>query len=508
VRAINNRGIETDWVYGKHKVIGNTAPPPNVANFTVAVRADGTRSFSWTTNNQPVNVTTGGGYRIRYRNSALNAAWADMTPLHNGLLSQSPLQIADPVAGIYDFAIVSVNASRAESTPAFINDATIGQEPVSYAATANLLFNSDWQLSTGGATGPNVLYGWSVFADGFPILNMGRHHPDGWNPSRGGAWMNDNASFAGNSTYFHHIEQRVDNIIPSVAYEISCLVAVIRCKTMMRVKWYNNSGVDIGTTGNIEYDAGVGLVDSKTLGIGGMVQLWDKVTAPAGASYAIFQLFKYTTTSGQADSFAFWNRAMMCIAPAGATKSTASPWIEAGIDQVHGGSLADLSVNSAQIAAEAATALVSTANGNVGAMPANPATGYGAINSIGFTAPVACQVTLNCTVRWKVYDSRAGSPTSGVQWGEYRVCTRIAPTADGIFGDDGSAAGYTSLGVPDDIGFEHTTTFTRTFPLAAGQSVAIFLGGAGGYTQSGNGASGGLFLNPVWSQMRIEAVKK
>ena len=117
VRSANQVGVRSAWAtVNGHIVIGKTAPPPDVATFTVA-RRTGVRKFAFSLASVPADVRAGGGFRIRY-STDLAADWADMTPLHDGLLVSSPFEINDPAAGTYLFSIKAVDSSGNESAKA------------------------------------------------------------------------------------------------------------------------------------------------------------------------------------------------------------------------------------------------------------------------------------------------------------------------------------------------------------------------------------------------------
>jgi hypothetical protein len=118
-RAVNPYfNVKSDWVYEFHRVVGKSARPPDVTGFGVSQLPDATRQFSWNVGDQPVDVLHGGGYLIKYRTAGDTTAWADMTPLHTGLITQSPFETGNPAAGSYDFAISSIDGSGNESLDA------------------------------------------------------------------------------------------------------------------------------------------------------------------------------------------------------------------------------------------------------------------------------------------------------------------------------------------------------------------------------------------------------
>ena len=544
VRAVNNRGIETDWVYAKHKIIGNTGAPPNVSNFTVTVRADGTRSFSWSTSNQPVNVTTGGGYRLKYRPGGSNAAWADMTPLHNGLLSQSPLQIADPVAGFYDFGIVAVNASRVESsTPAMVNDATIGKEPVSYEASVNLIPNSDWQMSNGTSSGEACLYGWTLttsdngsYAGAARPAGMGRNRTP-WNIGRGGAWLWHSTTVANASGV---AQPRSDAptasiytsdgpggrfmapVTAGVIYEASVFVNPHQCQVEMTIEWFKSTQdgngqyqrSTVATSSRVDgvFAAGAGSAGDAGLGgytapNAGMYQLWGTITAPSDAAFARIVLIKHGTfpDSGglNKESYAFWNKAMLCIARQGVTRQTATPWIESTYDQLHGGSLAGGSVDSAQVAAEAATTIRVTDTLDTGRCTQNPANGQTAINSIPYTAAVDCTVTVFWQVKYLIENT--GNGTSGGTVIVYSdPFIQLGGEPNGANDPYAGSKSYVEYDAPAGQSISGTRSGSRTYTMQKGGYAVFYLTGAGGASS----AQRNIYLHPQWSSLRLEVVKR
>lgn len=123
-----------------HNVIGKSSKPPTVSGFAVQVKADMTRSFTFTDTNQPLDVLYGGGYKIKYRLSTLTTAWESMTELHSGLITQSPYETNNPPAGTYDFAMVAVDSEGNEAALAsVIEDVVIGTEPTRLVYAADIM---------------------------------------------------------------------------------------------------------------------------------------------------------------------------------------------------------------------------------------------------------------------------------------------------------------------------------------------------------------------------------
>ena len=124
IRSINGIGVRSAWLSGVHTVIGKTAPPSNVTGFKVQRLGDGTRRFTWNVVTD-VDVVSGGGYRIKYRNGT-GWDWNDLYTMHLGLLISSPHETNQLAAGIYTFGIVAVDSSGNESTTPTLIENTLG----------------------------------------------------------------------------------------------------------------------------------------------------------------------------------------------------------------------------------------------------------------------------------------------------------------------------------------------------------------------------------------------
>jgi hypothetical protein len=126
VRAVSEVGVRGAWAtFTSHTVIGKTEAPPAPDTFTVERTADGTRRYQWTLTDEPADVRSGGGYRIRYLLGA-TSDWDAMTALHTGLLKSSPYESNELAAGTYTLAIKTVDSSGNESATAVFVSATLG----------------------------------------------------------------------------------------------------------------------------------------------------------------------------------------------------------------------------------------------------------------------------------------------------------------------------------------------------------------------------------------------
>lgn len=130
VRALTVLNSPSDWttVTG-HTVIGKTEPPSAPDSFTIETTAGGERRFVWTHETPEPDVTSGGGYQIRYF-LGTTSDWDAMTPLHTGTLAASPYETTQLAAGTYTFAIKTVDSTGNESSSAvFISSASLADPP-------------------------------------------------------------------------------------------------------------------------------------------------------------------------------------------------------------------------------------------------------------------------------------------------------------------------------------------------------------------------------------------
>lgn len=99
----------SEWVtITGYAVIGKTERPSDVADFSI----EGTR-LSWTLVSD-VDVTSGGGYRIKYQ-PGTSQSWGDALALHSGLLTSSPFDMLIVPSGAVTIMIKAVDSSGNES---------------------------------------------------------------------------------------------------------------------------------------------------------------------------------------------------------------------------------------------------------------------------------------------------------------------------------------------------------------------------------------------------------
>ena len=89
-----------------YEVIGPLAPPAAPTNFLIDVLGDGTRRLRWT----PPSDADLAGVLIRYgAQGGVPLAWEQLTSLHRGFLTASPLETVEPPPGVWVFAARSID---------------------------------------------------------------------------------------------------------------------------------------------------------------------------------------------------------------------------------------------------------------------------------------------------------------------------------------------------------------------------------------------------------------
>ena len=121
-RYVNSSGQRGEWVSISHYVLGKSAPPPNVTSFTIEQN-----KLSWS----PVNNTPDlAGYKIRFQYGQ-NTWWPTATPLHDGLLTESPYAFAALPNGPTTLLIKAVDTSGNESLQPAVITQNLGDVIVS-----------------------------------------------------------------------------------------------------------------------------------------------------------------------------------------------------------------------------------------------------------------------------------------------------------------------------------------------------------------------------------------
>lgn len=122
--AVNSIGTRSEVASLTHTVLGKSDLPPDITTFLVTQDADGTRRFSGTYTNKPLDFA---GYRIKYT-ASLPIDWDTATPLlaDNGLVGALPFETNQLSAGTYEFAIKPVDTSGNEAANERVVQVTLG----------------------------------------------------------------------------------------------------------------------------------------------------------------------------------------------------------------------------------------------------------------------------------------------------------------------------------------------------------------------------------------------
>ncbi len=240
IRAINTFGRSSEWVSAlNHTIVGKTAPPPDVTTFSLAVQGDGTREFRFGIDNPPVDLW---GYVIRYH--ATETAWDDMTALHTDVLTSSPWETNQLLAGSYNFACKAVDTSGNESVNArLLTDYELGNPRL-----GSLVYGTDPHLDGWPGTKTNCFLstGASLEATDSATWND-RSTWDGWTQ-----W---NMSPAATITYEHtEIDIGADTLVViGVAAGINSATAAITVDYKTAAGSYAGFGAIPGSAVTLRY---------------------------------------------------------------------------------------------------------------------------------------------------------------------------------------------------------------------------------------------------------------
>ena len=97
----------------RYEIVGSLAPPAVPTNFLIDVLGDGTRRLRW----QPPADVDLAGVLIRYgAGGGTPLSWDQLTPLHRGHLTASPLETVEPPPGTWVFAARAIDTGGRLST--------------------------------------------------------------------------------------------------------------------------------------------------------------------------------------------------------------------------------------------------------------------------------------------------------------------------------------------------------------------------------------------------------
>lgn len=164
-----------DWVYAAtHRVIGKTDPPPDVITFTVLGQ-----SFTW----GPVIALDLAGYEIRF-NFGQNTAWGTGTPLHTGLVTESPWTPLVYPSGPITVMVKAIDTSGNESANAASIQTNLG-DPI----VANLIeVYDDKAAGFQGMKVNGTVSGGDLLADDSGDLFWGADGANFWGPDGAFFW--------------------------------------------------------------------------------------------------------------------------------------------------------------------------------------------------------------------------------------------------------------------------------------------------------------------------------
>ena len=213
----------------------------------------------------------------------------------------------------------------------------IAYVPLPVQAVANLLRNSDFTEDLGYPGGitfytdSRALRHWSNVESG-GNFQFGRNYYSGrvWNIGLGGCCIYDPSNTVNAYAY---LRQAVP-VLDGVEYEASVSVAPHRCNVNLYLRYFNASGTMLAEHTDA-YDSGASVVGSET-NPSTWPRLWVKGVAPATTATAEVYLLCQGTASSTPYPFSAWHKAMLCVAPSGVTKETATPWVPSATDTVDG----------------------------------------------------------------------------------------------------------------------------------------------------------------------------
>ena len=339
-----------DWNLGEASVLtgaGNTAlpNPTQVAVPTI----DGITSAQWlykagdgtfvarirvaVTPPADDYVRKGGKLQLQYKRGDWTGDWAMIEA--DGAATQIWI---DPAFDAQNY-LIRVRAVNSAGYPSAWSTPQVHTCSGRPGQVVNLLRNSNWTEDLGfpaGATynDARALRHWQEAGVGVVIVGRNFNGGTVWNIGAGGAYLYQSGSTPGN---YQSVYQRVP-AVAGVAYEASVAVSPHRCQAQLYLRY-----VDASFALLADAQGGPDVIDAGVTNIGDPYdtsthpRLWRSGVAPAGTAWIEVICLKNNTTAGQADSYAFFSKAMLCVAPAGVTKATATPWVDDALNTVDGG---------------------------------------------------------------------------------------------------------------------------------------------------------------------------
>jgi len=113
--------VKSDWTYASlHQVVGKTAPPPNIVDFNISGSI-----ITWT----PVVALDLKGYIFRFQYGS-NLDWNSATPLHQGIITESPYNLLTRPSGAVTIMGKAVDTSGNESLATANIFTDLGDAPI------------------------------------------------------------------------------------------------------------------------------------------------------------------------------------------------------------------------------------------------------------------------------------------------------------------------------------------------------------------------------------------
>ena len=148
VRGVNPYlNVRSDWAYAAaHQVIGKTEAPSTVTSFSID--ADGLATWTLVAD---ADVRAGGGYALRWQQGN-SRSWGDASPLHDGVLTESPYRIQIRPVGSATFMIKAVDSSGNESAAIAYIVTSLGDPVIDNIVESYDFKDAAWPGSYTGAT--------------------------------------------------------------------------------------------------------------------------------------------------------------------------------------------------------------------------------------------------------------------------------------------------------------------------------------------------------------------
>jgi hypothetical protein len=334
-----------DWNLGEASILtgaGNTTLPsptvvgaPTITGVTSAQwlykAGDGTFVARIRVAVTPPNddyVTKGGKLQLQYKRGDWSSDWALIEA--DGAATQIWI---DPAFDAQNYLI----RVRAKNQMGYASAWTV---PVVHTCQgrpggiANLLLNSDWTQDLGYGSGSyadaRALRHWTAAGN---VAAFGRNYDGGkiYNIGAGGCWFYIPSNTVGHYAYVY---QDVP-IAVGVELEASVYVNIHRARALVAVQFLNAAKDTLLLQVNDERNTGTAVVGDAYRPLSNP-RLWCKGTAPANTAYARFFCYVECTSSSSPYPFTAWSNALLCIAPSGVTRETATPWVDDTLNTIDG----------------------------------------------------------------------------------------------------------------------------------------------------------------------------